>query len=328
MKTLYLSLLIIGSFLSSSLKAQNEVEIINCYGPSEGELYTLLDSDVVVYATIIKNHGPFSDFKIEAILQQKGIWFNLGDTISIFIDDLYAQQVYLSKAIYHKARLALNLGQKHWELKSGSHYSYRALGKKHEIDMLDKVIELPHEPEKSAKILRDFLAIYLVKFSEGIRPDCLVKRDSLNKLRNTNPLIDLFEKQNRVFIDELEYSVAENQESIISSAQAIATLPKKILNPQLLDSSQSVLELLTITNFQAMEDSYANESVRVLVEIHIDEQGSVYKTRLLKGIRKDYNTCALERAMKSGPWQPVYSEGISQKGYFYLPFNFMEQDEN
>ncbi len=327
MKTFYFSL-IIAHFLGSSLKAQDTVETINCYGPSASELYTLLDSDLVVFAKIIKNHGPFSDFKIEAILQQKGIWFKLGDTISIFMDDLYAQQVYLNKPIYRKARLALNLGTKHWELKSGSHYSYRALGKKHQIDMLDKMIELPRDPAQSAKVLRDFLAIYRVKFSEGISPDCLIKGDSLNKLKKTNPLINLFEKQNRVFIDELEYSGEEDDESIISLAQTIDSLPKKILNPQLLDSSQSIAELLTITNFQAMDDNYAEERVRVFVEIYINEQGKVYQTKLLKGFRDDYNKYALERALKSGPWLPLQSEGVSQKGYFHLPFNFIEPDEN
>jgi hypothetical protein len=327
MKTISLLIISLSLSFSSKLSAQEEVEIIYCYGPSLSELYTLLDSELVIYGRIIRNDGPFTEYTIEAILQQKGRWFEIGDTISIFLDDRFTQNHYLNTPSYRKARLALSIGKKHWELKSGSRYSYKALGEKHQIDMIDKVIELPANANESAVILRNFLAAYKSMSSDGISADCRLQPSAISNLRKINPLVDQFEKQERKLISELDLVLEEPQAQIRSSNISIDTIPKAIFKPLLQDSSATINDLILISNFSPDDDEFINYRIRVYVKIYIDEEGKVFKTDLLRGFRSDYDEYALKIAAASGPWKPFVQRGVYSKGYFNLPFNFLPQDE-
>jgi hypothetical protein len=328
MKTIFALLISISLFVGPKLKAQEAIKMIECFSPSLSELYTLLDSELVIYGSLIKKDGPFSLYKIEAILQQKGKWFEFGDTVSIFLDDLSLQSYGLKTPSHKTARLALSIGEKNWELKPGSGYSFKPIGEQQKINMLDKVIELPKGLDKSAKILTDFLATYQVEFSERISASCQVKKDSLSLLKKSNPLVALFEKQKREFISELEVISEDAEEPISTSPNTIDSQPHKILNPQLQDSSKAIIDLLTISKFIPKEGSYSSQRVRVIVKVFIDEQGKVYQTELLKGLRRDYDKYALDQALNSGPWVPFRSQGLVQKGFFNLPFNFIRQNEN
>jgi hypothetical protein len=327
MKTLYILIITFFLSFSSALSAQEEVEIINCYGPSLSELYTLLDSELVIYGSIILNDGPFAHYKIEAILQQKGRWFEIGDTISIFLDDQFTQNFYLKTSAYKRARIALMIGKKHWELKSSSRFSYETLGEKNLIDMIDRVIELPTNPYESALVLRDFLAAYTVKFSDVISADCKLQPSALSKLRKINPLVDQFEKQGRKLISEIDLVLEEPQYQIGSSNINIDTIPKAIFEPLIQDSRATVNDLIHISNFSPDDDEYINYRIRVYIKIYIDEVGKVYKTELLHGLRSDYDAYAMKIAAASGPWKPFEQNGVYRKGYFSLPFNFLPRDE-
>ena len=323
MKHIYTFLFFSLSLFLAPLKAQNEVVTIECYGPSLSELYTMFHSDLVIYGQVILNHGPFTQFKIEELIKQDGLWFGKGDTVNIFIDDAALQKVLVENPDYQISRISLKLGTKHWQLTSGTVYSLEPLKLGQKIDMLDQVIILPANPRVSSQILQEFLRTYTTSFSEGIPAQLKIGAKDLERLKKTNPIIALFEKQERKFLNEPDIA-EEVLMRQIHAAQTVDldTNPQIVLEPQLLDSSLSLNDVISINDFKADDDSYRDARVRVIIKIFIDEEGRVYKTELLRGIRADYDNYALNHAKQSGPWLPLVQQNRARKGYFNLPFYF------
>jgi hypothetical protein len=323
MKHIYTFLFFSLSLFLVPLKAQNEVVTIECYGPSLSELYTMFHSDLVIYGQVILNHGPFTQFKIEELIKQDGLWFGNGDTVNIFIDDVTLQKVLLENHDYQISRVSLKLGIKHWQLTSGTVYSLEPLKLSHSIDMRDQVIALPANQRASAQILQEFLSTYKPSFSEGIPAQLKISAKDLERLKKTNPIIAIFEKQERKFLNQPDIAEEVLREQIYANqAVALDTNPQIVLEPQLLDSTLSLHDIININDFKADDDSYGDVKVRVIIKIFIDEEGRVYKTELVRGYRAIYDNYALNRAKQSGPWKPLIQRSRAHKGYFNLPFYF------
>lgn len=323
MKHIYTFLFFGLSLFLAPLKAQNEVVTIECYGPSLSELYTMFHSDLVIYGQVVLNHGPFTQFKIKELIKQDGLWFAKGDTVNIFIDDAALQRVLVENPDYQISRISLKLGTKHWQLTSGTVYSLEPLKLGQNIDMLDQVITLPAKPRASAQILQEFLSTYNTSFSEAIPAQLKISAKDLERLEKTNPIIALFEKQERKFLNEPDIPEEVLKEQIYA-AQAVAldTNPQIVLEPQLLDSSLTLQDIININDFIPKDENDSDTRVRVIIKIFINEEGQVYKTELLRGCRSDYDNYALNWAKQSGPWQPLIQQNRARKGYFNLPFYF------
>gem|GEM_PF-6970865 len=329
MKHIYTFLFFSLSLSLVPLKAQNEVVTTECYGPSLSELYTMFHSDLVIYGRVILNHGPFTQFKIEELIKQDGLWFGKGDTVNIFIDDAALQKVLLENPDYQINRVSLKLGLKHWQLTSGTVYSLEPLAQNHSIDIRDQVIALPANPRASAQILQEFLSTYKTSFSEGIPAQLKISAKDLERLKKTNPIIAIFEKQERKFLNEPDIAEEVLREQIdANQAVALDTNPQIVLEPQLLDSSRSLQDVIKITDFKADGDNSRDAKVWVIIKVFINEEGQVYKTELLRGYRADYDNYALNRAKQSGPWKPLIRQNRVRKGYFNLPFYFRVDHDN
>lgn len=322
MKRIFISLLAVIGLFPFPLKAQIATDTIECMPPSYSELYTLLDADLVFYGYGIINHGPFTSFKIEELLKHDAYGYKLGDTINVFLDDAHLQKLSLENVNQQKARLSLKLGSEHWELKYGSNYSYKPLGQNNSLEIREQRLLLPANSKESASLLREFLNSYEADFSEGLPAKLTISAKDLARLKKTNPIIRAFEKYDRSFLTES--AILEPEERVEDKPSASQNnLPKYLAKPILQNAGLDWQDLLLITDFFPKDSSFDHANLRVYIKLFINEEGLVYKTELLKGVHKEFDNYALERAKNSGPWQALVENGKTHKAFFILPFNFV-----